>query len=123
MDFNAICASIKDSFEIEITNPKTGEGGWFIELASPCNAGAQAKVSDILSRARKRKISSPSQEEKDSVDLICARVLGWRGLDDGGKDTPFTPETCTAIIANPLAYWLRNQLFAALGDPSLPFTA
>lgn len=121
MDFNAIAATLKDSFEIEIVHPQTGEGGWFIELASPCHAGAQARVSAILDRSRKRKVSTTGQDEKDGVELIVARILGWKGLKDGEEDVPFTPETALGIIANPKSFWLRSQLLEALGDPSRPF--
>lgn len=121
MDFNAIAATLKDSFEIEIVHPQTGEGGWFIELASPCHGGAQAKVRAILDRMGKRKMSSVGQDEKDGVELLQARILDWRGLKNGEEDVPYSPETCAAILADPKAFWVRNQLVEALGDPSRPF--
>lgn len=121
MDFEAISNTLKDSFTIEILHPTTGEGGWFIELASPCHAGAQAKVAAILDRARKRKVSTTGQDERDGVDLLVSRILGWKGLKSGEEDVPFTPETAASILTNPKAFWLRSQLIEALGDPSRPF--
>ena len=123
MDFNAISATLKDSSEVEILHPTTGEGGWFIELASPCHTGAQAKVSAILDRSRKRKGSTVGQEERDGIELIAARILGWRGLKDGDAEVSYSPETATAILANPKSFWLRAQILEALGDPSRPFNA
>lgn len=123
MDFNAIAETLKDSFTVEILHPQTGEGGWFIELASPCHAGAQAKVSAILDRSRKRKTSTTGQDERDGVELIASRILGWDGLKAGEEDVPYTHETALAILANPKSYWLRNQLVEALGDSSRPFAA
>ena len=123
MDFDAISATLKDSFEIEILHPATGEGGWFIELASPCHAGAQAKVTAILDRSRKRKGSTVGQDERDGIELISARVLGWKGLKAGENEMPFTPEICTAILSNPKSFWLRTQILEALGDPTRPFNA
>jgi hypothetical protein len=123
VDFNAIAACLKDSFEVEIIHPTTGEGGWFIELASPCHAGAQAKVVAILDRSRKRRVNTPGQEEQDGIALVASRVLGWRGLKNGEDEVPYSPETALAILGNPKAYWLRSQLLEALGDPTRPFNA
>lgn len=123
MDFNAIADTLKDSFTLEILHPTTGEGGWFIELASPCHAGAQAKVASILDRSRKRKGSTTGQDERDGIELISARILGWKGLKSGEEEVPFTPEACMAILSNPKSFWLRNQVLEALGDPSRPFNA
>lgn len=123
MDFNAIAETLKDSFIIEILHPTTGEGGWFIELASPCHAGAQAKVTAILDRSRKRKVSTAGQDERDGIDLLTARILGWNGLKSSSEEVPFTSEAAAAILANPKSFWLRSQLIEALGDPSRPFTS
>ena len=123
MDFNAIAATVKDSFEIEILHPTTGEGGWFIELASPCHADAQAKVSAILDRSRKRKGSTVGQDERDGIDLIGARILGWRGLKNGADEVPYSPETAASILTNRKSFWIRNQILEALGDLSRPFNA
>lgn len=123
MDFNAIAATLKDSFTVEIVHPVTGEGGWIIELASPSHAGAQAKVRTILDRTSKRKISTTGQDEKDGVELIASRILGWTGLKSGDEEMPYTPETAMAILANPKSFWLRSQILEALGDPSRPFNA
>lgn len=122
MDFDAISATIQDSFELEIIHPVTGEGGWFIELASPCNTAAQTKVKAILDRDRKRRFSTPSQDERDGFELITARILGWKGLKKGEDDVSFTPEAALAIVSHPKAYWLRTLLMEALGDPTRPFT-
>lgn len=121
MDLNAIAKTIKDSFEIEIIHPATGEGGWFIELASPHHADSQAKVAAILDRARKRKTNSPGQDEKDVNDMLTARILGWRGLQDGEDPVEFTPELASDIISAPKSFWVRRQLMDALGDVTRPF--
>jgi len=121
MDFNAIAETLKDSFTLEILHPTTGEGGWFIELASPCHMGAQARVSAILDRVRKRKGSTAGQDERDGVDLICARILGWKGLKTGEDEMAYSSELAASIIANPKSFWVKTQIMEALGDPSRPF--
>lgn len=123
MDFNAISAALKDSFTLEIVHPSTGEGGWFIELAAPFHAGAQAKVNTILDRSKKRKVTTTAQDERDGVELIAARVLGWTGLKNGDDEMPYTEATCIAILANPKSFWVRTQLIEALGDTTRPFNS
>lgn len=120
-DLSAIQDSLKDSFEVEITHPISGEGGWFIEIASSFHAEAQAKVSQILDRSRKRRVNTPQQDEADGIALIVSRILGWRGLIANGIEVEFTPQKAAEIIANPKSYWLRTQIMDAIGDPSRPF--
>lgn len=121
MDLSVINETLKDSTILEITHPITGEGGWEVELASPCHASAQSKVMAILDKARKRKGSTPAQEEKDGVELICARILGWEGLKSGETEVPYAPETAAKILSDPKSFWIRSQILEALGDPSRPF--
>ena len=127
MDFEAISATLKDSYEVEIFHPGTGEGGWFIELAAPHHAGAQAQVNGILDRSKKRKVSTSKQDERDGVELVAARVLGWRGLTTGPKgeevEVPYTHEKCVALLSDSKSFWVRQQLIEALGDTSRPFAS
>ena len=123
MDFNAISATLKDSFEIEVFHPTTGEGGWFIELASPCHAGAQAKVSAILDRSKKRRVTTTGQDERDGIELMCAQILGWRGLKNGEDEMPHSHDTAISILSNPKSFWVRAQIMEALRDTSRPFNA
>lgn len=122
MDFGAITQTLKDSYEVEIVHPATGDGGWFIELAAPHHSGAQQKVNAILDRAKKRKVSTAGQDEKDGVDLLMARILGWRGLTNGVDPVEYTEEAARAILSNPKSFWVRQQLIEALGDTTRPFT-
>ena len=123
MDYNAIAATLKDRFEIEIVHPQTGEGGWFVELTGPTHADSQAKIREVIDTARKRLVNTSIQDEKDSSEILCARVLGWRGLESGGKDVAFTPDVALKIVSDPKCFWVRSQLLRALGDPSRPFAA
>lgn len=121
MDLKAVNETLKDSFEVEILHPVTGEGGWFLELASPHHPESQAKVAAILDRSRKRKINTAAQDEKDGMDLVIARILGWRGLQEGGEEVEYTPEKAAKILSDRKAFWIRNQIMEALGDLSRPF--
>lgn len=122
-DFKSLQKSLTTSFEYEVQDPITKEpSGWFIEIATPAHSVAQARVASILDRINKRKgASTQAQDEKDSNDLICARILGWRGLVDGENEVPYTPEVAVASVSGAPAFWLREQLVEAMRDKERPF--
>lgn len=121
-NFKSIQAALNTSFPFEVQDPITKEpSGWVLELATPAHAAAQARVTAILDRIRKRRESTGSQDEKDAVDLIAARILGWSGLEDGDAEVPYSAEVATACLSGAKAFWLRNQVIEALGDKESPF--
>lgn len=123
MDFNAISSTLKDSTEVEIVHPVTGEGGWFIEVATPCNFKAQAAARDILDKAQKVKNPTRAQRDRANAEFLAALTLGWRGLTNDGAEDAYTPEKCISLYLNPNAFWVTAKIGEALGDPSRPFSA
>lgn len=122
-NFKAIQDALNTSFEFEVQDPISKEpSGWFIELATPAHSAAHARVKAILDRVQKRKVSTVAQDEKDTVDLLCARILDWRGLTDGETEVPYSPETASAYLTGAKSFWLRTQVVEALGDTERPFT-
>lgn len=123
MDFNAISATLKDSTRVEIIHPVTGEGGWFIEVATSCNAKAQAAVRDILDKAKKTKNHTRAQKDRENAEFLAALTLGWEGLEKDGEEDIYTHEKCVALYMDPCAFWVTDKVGEALGDPSRPFNA
>ena len=119
-DFDSVI--IQDTSPLKITNPLTGEEtGWVLTLATQAHAGVQAKVAAIMDRVRRRKVSTPAQEEADGLALLCAHVLGWEGLTFEGQETPYSPEAAAKVLGGAKAFWIRKQLLEAIGDPTRPF--
>ena len=123
MDFNAIAATLKDSTRVEIIHPVTGEGGWFIEVATPCNVKAQAAARDIMDKAQKVKNPTRAQKDRDNAEFLAALTLGWEGLTKDGEEDTYTHEKCVALYMHPNAFWVTAKVGEALGDPSRPFNA
>ncbi len=121
MDFEAIAATLKMSTKVEIVNPGTGEGGWFIEVATPCNVKAQDASRDILDASGKVKNPTRAQKDRANAEFLAALTLGWEGLTKGGEPDEFTPEKCLALYLNPSAFFVVSKVGEALGDPSRPF--
>jgi hypothetical protein len=122
MDFKAISATLKMSTKVEIIHPITGEGGWFIELATPCNARAQAAARDILDKSQELKFPTRAQKDRSNAEFLAALTLGWTGLTDNGEEVPFSPEACIQMYLDPNAFWVVGPVNKALGDPSRPFS-
>ena len=122
-DFKAIQAALTTSFDHEVVNPFTkAPSGWFVELATAAHGAAQSRVRGILDQMGKRKTSSLTQDEKDGVELIAARIVGWHGLEDDGMEVVYTPEVAVLTLTGAGAFWLRQQLIDAMGDTDRPFT-
>ncbi len=122
MDLKAINATLKTSTEIEIVHPVTGEGGWFIELATPCHTAAQAKAAAVRDKMERRKhTATPAQEQRELAELLCAFILGWRGLASDGEEVPYSHETALQALGESNAFWVRKQILDAIGDPVRPF--
>jgi len=123
VDFNAIAATMKESVKVEITHPTTGEGGWFIEVATQCNHKAQAAARDILDKSKSARNQTWAQKDRANAEFLAAFTLGWTGLTKDGEEDEYTHEKCVAIYLHPKADWVRGPVSAAIGDPSLPFSS
>lgn len=122
-DFKAFQNALVTSFEYEFFDDiEKKPSGWFLEVATSANETAQERIRGILDTIRKRKASSLAQDEKDGTDLISARILGWRGLEDGGKPVPYSQELAVQFLTGARSESLRKQLIAAMGDDERPFT-
>lgn len=68
-----------------------------------------------LSRMKKQ-IDPLSIAEADdyAAEAAAVRVIGWEGIEDGGKPVPFTQESAVGIFKRET--WLRDQVLEASGD-------
>lgn len=122
-DLNAALASVKTTFEYDVLDPFTNRpSGWVWTLATPANAEARGEV---FALARKPSVprggNTYSQEQTMIAEHIAALAIGWRGLEEAGKDVPFSPQAAKALLSKPTAFWLREQIMAALSDPTNAF--
>ena len=117
-DYKAFQESLVTTFEHEFNDEiKHEPSGWFIELATAAHDEAQRKVRNILDSMDKRKASSLAHSEKDGVELIAARIVGWRGIE-----APYSHELAVQFLTGAKAESLRRQLVEAMGDATRPFT-
>lgn len=67
--------------------------------------------------ARMKKNTTPmtiAEAEDYAAEAAAIRVIGWEGLEDGGKPIPFTHEGAVGIFKREA--WLRDQVLEAAAD-------
>lgn len=112
----------KDLVEVEVKNPKTGEGvGAFVTIAGPehpdrkaLEFARQRRVREEVQRNRRVPVGDPEEEAAEALDVLVACTFGWRGFGDKGVEIPFTKDAARALFSRPELAWLRGQLLLDL---------
>lgn len=123
MDLHKLKAAV--STEVELIHPVDGSTGVVVTLASRDHEAVQAAARAIADKRlallakRRTKALKAEDLEVETLDVLCASVLGWEGLESGGEAWPCTPGNVRELLeANP---WIRRQLNAAQEDEALFF--
>lgn len=118
----------KETVEVDLLHPVTGaplEASF--TMAGPSHPATVAIQRKQMDRRLKKGLSSlggPTTTEaleKDSVEALAARTLGWKGMVKAGEPLAFSPEAAAEIYADPKLGWLRRQVSDALGDDAVFF--
>ena len=102
MDINALytAPAHEDGAEVRILHPVTGKKTDFYILVK----GVDSKTFREKQRSQQRAIidAMKGKEElkTDEYALIVECSAGWRGLEDSGKEVPFTKEAARAMYEN-----------------------
>ena len=100
----------KDTIEIQLEHPYAGKLDAYLEIAGPAHPATTAFSRRILDQRMSRENSidlSIDELESETTELICARVVGWRGLSEEGVELEFSPEALRRVITDPRNRWLR----------------
>lgn len=103
-------------FEFELRLPGSGEKtGAFIKVR-----GDQSKIvknyqrkkfDEMQARQRsKRKNDDITLEEAEdmAVESAVVRIISWKGIEEGGKEVPFSKEAATRILTE--HSWIREAV-------------
>lgn len=114
MDISSIIP--QDEIEVELLHPKTQEPlGAFVTLAGPSHPEVSAKIRNILDRSRGKKTTS-EQDERDGLELLCTRILGWRGFKKEGQELAFSKSNVQELLSDRKNFWIRRQIMEKLDD-------
>ena len=100
--------------EFQLLNPATGDK----EEAIFKVQGTDAKAWRIAQKEQRRKFEG--QDEVDFFDheyvwpMVASVIIGWKNLEKGGKDFPFSKENAERLCEN--SPFVVNQLFAFILD-------
>jgi len=104
--------------EFEVTLPTGEPTGWFIKVRgdlSPTvkNYGKRVfqEIKQKEEQAKRRgKTYDMGIEEAEDIAIKSAvvRVISWRGLEEGGKEVPFSEDKAEAVFAE--HSWVRDQV-------------
>ncbi len=48
------------------------------------------------------------------ISLACAAITGWRGIQDGDKDLPYSKSKCLDLMTK--SPWMRKQIESFVGE-------
>lgn len=106
--------------EIPLLHPKTGkETGAFLTLAAYSSERVKARAREIAKEWEERRSRNPKfmpgldDQERMTKAMAHAVVIGWRGINSGGKDWPCTPENIERLLSDPV---VAGQVDAVAGD-------
>lgn len=118
LDKNDVGAANEAGFEFELKMP-TGElTGAFIKVRGEQSATVrtyqkkkyneyQMKQTAAKRRGKEYEIDIDEAEEL-SVEGCVVRIIGWRGIAEGGKEVPFTEANATRILTK--HDWIKEQV-------------
>lgn len=122
-DYNSLSEA---GYEFEIQFP-TGElSGAFIKVRGENSPVVkqyarkkynefEAKRQAMKRRGKDIEDSITIEEAEDAVvESMVVRVIGWRGISDGGKELEFNQENCAKLLRE--HEWIRKQVKEASED-------
>lgn len=108
----------KDSAELEISDPLTGEPTGFIVILQNPNSLKLKKVREKwiqISNKRGKKGLSVDQQNALFVELANVGTIGWKGLTDNGEDIPYSEEIQSELLTQ---RWMCRQIGEYLVEDS-----
>lgn len=114
-----VVTSSEEGLEVDIVNPRTGET---TDLSIKVKGVYSNQFRELLGKAvqrdemRKRnKVAAAMSSGTDDMAILLASVtLGWKNLQEGGKDIPFSKAEAERIYNDyPV---IRNQVWEAVND-------
>lgn len=122
LDYGSAC---EVPYEFEITHPDTGEGlNAFISVIGTESGAFKNAVRKMANARRLREFENErkgknapvliEEDEKATLDLVCACVVGWRNIIVGGKELEFNTDNLRSFLTQ--FDWVRGQIDKASTD-------
>ena len=123
---NDLAAKAESGYEFELKVPGTFEDtGAFIkvrgEQSKTVKAFTRKKFEEyqrkVAAEKRRGKVNddiSLDEAEELAVESAVVRIISWKGIEEDGKDVPFTKENAERILTE--HSWIREQVMEASNE-------
>lgn len=119
-DLDAYEESVLDVADITITDPKTLEPTQIVITVMGVDSDEYRKAllrlrNEQLKYARKNGGKTSAEKlQQESIDLLVAATVGWRGLDKKGQEWPFSPDNARELYRK--YPFIREQVDEFIGE-------
>lgn len=116
---NNFAEAAEVGYEFELKLPTGGVTGAFVTVRGDQSKTVKAysrkkyaefKQKEQVARRRGKEVEDMSLEEAEdlAVESAIVRIIGWKGIAEGGKEVAFTPENAQRILREHA--WIREQV-------------
>lgn len=119
MDFSKITST---NVKLDLLHPGTGEAlGLQFEVLPPDHADIKQQMRRLVDlrrqKERRNQVATAADDERASVELCTAAVVGWEWTNEAGNWNGERPPFNKATLSEMLAIdWLRLQVDRQLAD-------
>lgn len=99
--------------DLHLVNPMTGEkiGTDEAPVSIRVIGRDSPVVRDTMSGIERRKTRGENiDREEEGLELLCAVVVGWEGIEFDGKPLEFSKENARKIFSDPRTEWVGEQV-------------
>lgn len=122
-----------DTFDLEIVAADGATPtGWTITLAGPSHPQTVAAAENVARKSLRRaaKVEAaqingrkfqpeehePADLQREHVEIVASRILGWNPIDIGNGPIAFSREAAVDLFLNPAMGWAYGQVLDALSS-------
>lgn len=122
---NNFAQAAEDGYEFELMLPTGEKSGAFLTIrgdqSKTVKAYARKKYSEFKMKeqaARRRGKDNDDMTIEEAEDLAIeaaiVRLIGWKGITDGGKPVEFSKDAASSILRE--HSWIREQIMEEAGQ-------
>lgn len=122
---NNFAQAAEDGYEFELVLPTGEKSGAFLTIrgdqSKTVKAYARKKYSEFKMKeqaARRRGKDNDDMTIEEAEDLAIeaaiVRLIGWKGITDGGKPVEFSKDAASSILRE--HSWIREQIMEEAGQ-------
>ena len=118
MDIRSV--KLKESYDYNLKYPDGEQSDVVFSLASPQSKEAERvrRKWDTITNKKppKKRYLTADESAEFGKELVKACIVGWSGLEDGGKELEFSEEALDELVEDENLKWVFNQLAEELTE-------